>query len=93
MLASIFIIGFYFFDNFICSNEGNDFALMSMANETEVYTTRNSENAKETESSEKSKIQEPRDLYAQAAVLMDAKSGRILFEKNGEQKRDRKSVV
>ena len=87
MLASIFIIGFYFFDNFICSNEGNDSALMSMANETEVYTTRNSENAKETEASEKSKIQEPRDLYAQAAVLMDAKSGRILFEKNGEQKR------
>ena len=31
------------------------------------------------------KIEEPKNLYAQAAVLMDAKSGRILFEKNGNQ--------
>lgn len=30
-------------------------------------------------------IQEPQDLYAQAAVLMDADSGRILFEKNGSE--------
>lgn len=30
-------------------------------------------------------IQEPEDLYAQAAVLMDAESGRILFEKNGSE--------
>lgn len=30
-------------------------------------------------------IEEPRDLYAQAAVLMDAESGRILFEKNGQE--------
>ena len=27
----------------------------------------------------------PGDLYAQSAVLMDADTGRILFEKNGEQ--------
>lgn len=30
-------------------------------------------------------IEEPKDLYAQAAVLMDADSGRILFEKNGQK--------
>lgn len=30
-------------------------------------------------------IEEPKDLYAQAAVLMDADSGRILFEKNGKE--------
>ena len=30
-------------------------------------------------------IEEPKDLYAQAAVLMDADSGRILFEKNGHE--------
>lgn len=30
-------------------------------------------------------IEEPQSLYAQAAVLMDADSGRILFEKNGNE--------
>ena len=30
-------------------------------------------------------IEEPQSLYAQAAVLMDADSGRILFEKNGDE--------
>ena len=30
-------------------------------------------------------IEEPRNLYAQSAVLMDAESGRILFEKNGQE--------
>lgn len=30
-------------------------------------------------------IDEPENLYAQAAVLMDADSGRILFEKNGQE--------
>ena len=30
-------------------------------------------------------IEKPRNLYAQAAVLMDAESGRILFEKNGQE--------
>lgn len=30
-------------------------------------------------------IEEPTNLYAQAAVLMDADSGRILFEKNGQE--------
>lgn len=30
-------------------------------------------------------IEEPKDLYAQAAVLMDADSGRILLEKNGQE--------
>ena len=28
-------------------------------------------------------VQEPQNLYAKSAVLMDAKSGRVLFEKNG----------
>ena len=33
------------------------------------------------------KEEEPKQLYAQSAVLMDADSGRVLFEKNGyEQK-------
>ncbi len=32
-------------------------------------------------------IQEPNNLYAQAAVLMDADSGRILFAKNGQEER------
>lgn len=31
--------------------------------------------------------QEPENLYAQSAVLMDADSGRILFAKNGQQER------
>ena len=30
-------------------------------------------------------IEEPKNLYAQSAVLMDAESGRILFEKNGQE--------
>lgn len=32
-------------------------------------------------------IQEPDGLYAHAAVLMDADSGRVLFEKNGQEER------
>lgn len=32
-------------------------------------------------------IREPSELYAQAAVLMDADSGRILFAKNGQEER------
>ena len=32
-------------------------------------------------------IREPTNLYAQAAVLMDADSGRILFAKNGQEER------
>ena len=87
MLASIFIIGFYFLWDFICSNKENYSVPISMVNETRVYTTRKSENTKEIEASEKDRIQEPHGLYAQSAVLMDAKSGRILFEKNGGQKR------
>lgn len=30
-------------------------------------------------------IEEPKDLYARAAVLMDADSGRVLFEKDGQE--------
>ena len=30
-------------------------------------------------------IEEPNNLYAQSAVLMDAESGRILFAKNGQE--------
>lgn len=30
-------------------------------------------------------IEEPQNLYAHAAVLMDADSGRVLFEKNGDE--------
>ncbi|MDO5424336.1 MAG: D-alanyl-D-alanine carboxypeptidase family protein [Eubacteriales bacterium] len=36
----------------------------------------------QTEAAEK-----PENLYAQSAVLMDADSGRVLFEKNGEEQR------
>lgn len=32
-------------------------------------------------------IQEPENLYARAAVLMDADSGRVLFAKNGQEER------
>ncbi|WP_461812031.1 D-alanyl-D-alanine carboxypeptidase family protein [Faecalimonas sp.] len=32
-------------------------------------------------------VEKPKELYAQSAVLMDADSGRILFEKNGNEKR------
>ena len=32
-------------------------------------------------------IQEPTDLYAQSAVLMDAESGRVLFAKEGNKER------
>ena len=31
------------------------------------------------------KIEEPASLYAQAAVLMDADSGRVLFQKKGDE--------
>lgn len=31
------------------------------------------------------KVGEPQNLYAQSAVLMDADSGRVLFEKNGDE--------
>lgn len=33
------------------------------------------------------KREEPKQLYAQSAVLMDADSGRVLFEKNGYEKK------
>ena len=33
------------------------------------------------------KSQEPENLYAQSAVLMDADSGRVLYSKNGDQER------
>ena len=35
-------------------------------------------------------IEEPTEIYAQSAVLMDAESGRVLFEKNGT---DRKAMA
>ena len=34
---------------------------------------------------ERKKTEEPANLYAQSAVLMDGSSGRVLFEKNGEE--------
>ena len=33
------------------------------------------------------KGEEPEQLYAQSAVLMDADSGRVLFEKNGQEQK------
>lgn len=36
---------------------------------------------------ETKQIQEPEGLYAQSAVLMDGDSGRVLFEKNGQEER------
>ncbi len=38
-------------------------------------------------------IKEPEGLYAQSAVLMDADSGRILFEKNGQEERPMASTT
>lgn len=38
-------------------------------------------------------IQEPEQLYALSACLMDAESGRILFEKNGQEKRANASTT
>ena len=38
-------------------------------------------------SSNAQNIEEPRDLYALSAVLMDAETGCILFAKNGEEVR------
>lgn len=37
------------------------------------------------ETAKEENIKEPEELYAQSAVLMDADSGRILFEKNGRE--------
>lgn len=41
--------------------------------------------AAEESTKEETTIKEPEELYAQSAVLMDADSGRILFEKNGQE--------
>lgn len=38
-------------------------------------------------------IEEPKDLYALSACLMDADSGRILFEKNGQEMRANASTT
>lgn len=38
-------------------------------------------------------IKEPEQLYAQSAVLMDADTGRILFEKNGQEERPMASTT
>ena len=35
----------------------------------------------------RAETEEPGNLYAQSAVLMDADSGRILFSKNGQQEK------
>lgn len=41
----------------------------------------------DTVSARESASEEPENLYAQSAVLMDADSGRILFAKNGQEER------
>lgn len=41
----------------------------------------------------KKKIEEPENLYAQSAVLIDADSGRILFAKNGQEERPMASTT
>lgn len=38
-------------------------------------------------------VEEPRDLYAISACLMDAKSGRVLYEKNGTEHRANASTT
>lgn len=38
-------------------------------------------------------VEKPKELYAQSAVLMDADSGRILFEKNGNKQRPMASTT
>lgn len=38
-------------------------------------------------------VEEPSNLYAQSAVLMDADSGRILFEKNGQEQKPMASTT
>ena len=38
-------------------------------------------------------IREPDSLYALSAVLMDGDSGRVLFEKNGEEQRPMASTT
>lgn len=42
---------------------------------------------------ENTEIKEPDNLYALSACLMDAESGRVLFEKNGEEKRANASTT
>lgn len=42
---------------------------------------------------EENTIEEPENLYAQSAVLMDADSGRILFAKNGQDERPMASTT
>lgn len=42
---------------------------------------------------EQEKTKELKQLYAQSAVLMDAVSGRVLFEKNGDEKRPMASTT
>lgn len=42
---------------------------------------------------ESNEVKEPDNLYALSACLMDADSGRVLFEKNGEEKRANASTT
>lgn len=42
---------------------------------------------------ESTEVKEPDNLYALSACLMDADSGRVLFEKNGEEKRANASTT
>ena len=59
--------------------------LMIPGSMKEVYAGEETKTVVQPEASNEEK--EPGQLYAQSAVLMDGDSGRILYEKNGYQKK------
>ena len=52
-----------------------------------VYAEDETEKDTVVSQTETKEIQEPEELYAKSAVLLDGESGRVLFEKNGQEER------
>ena len=52
-----------------------------------VYAEDETEKDTVVAQTETKEIQEPAELYAKSAVLLDGESGRVLFEKNGQEER------
>lgn len=90
LLVSMLIIGSYFFV-FLHLGLYEKSQSAKVSEKEEVQGEKASLST--VEASIENDIKEPDGLYAQSAVLLDADSGRVLFEKNGMQERPMASTT
>lgn len=97
LLLSMLIIGSYFFAVFglICDTRKFDGSVHSSTSVSMngAYETAELQGERTEATLKESEIREPEGLYAQSAVLLDAESGNVLFEKNGTQARPMASTT